>query len=210
MRSLVLFVLVPVLALLAACANQGPKTTELRTNATSYVAKTPAQVADFRITIDDARTDQSLDSILSNRPSNVARDAIIAAVKTSNVLKLQSHSEVIWSVEGELTRLDWFVPGYDAMLKKALVSSILTGGLGGIAYGSTETPVQGNAVLRIRLMQSGQEVLNREYVGFYEERIKKLNCDTIETKSRVAGLALSDAVEKLVKDLDSLSSIKSD
>ena len=33
-------------------------------------------------------------------------------------------------------------------------------------------------------------------------KIVKLKCDTFETKSRVTGLALADAVDKLIADLD--------
>lgn len=208
MKRVAASAIIVISALLAACAGQKPKTTELRTTATGYVAAVPVEAAEIQVAMNDSRADRSLDTVLSNHPSDVARDAIAAAVKASKIVNVQPLSNVVWRIEGELEKLDWFVPGYDSMLKKAFASSLLTGGLGGIAYGSTETLVQGNAVLKIRWLQSGREALNREYVGYYEEKIKKLQCDTVETKSRVAGLALSDAIEKLLKDMGSISAPK--
>jgi len=190
-----------ILALLSGCAT-APRTVSLQTKATAYAATTTARVAEINVSVTDEREDRSLDFILAPEATRAVSDVLRRAVLDAKLATLAPEVPAKWEIHGQLARLDWFVPEYKAMLKKAFATSFLTGGLGGLAYGSTSTPVQGNAVLRLRVVKDGKEVLSREYVGFWEEKTAKLKCDTMDTKSRVAGAALSDAVEKFLKDLD--------
>jgi hypothetical protein len=191
----------------SGCAG-APRTTALKVDAPA--ASPTRALGSVEVSVNDARVDRSLDEILSNRPADVTREAIITAINGLKALNGQSHLATMSQLSVELERLDWLVPGYEAMLRKAYLTSFLTGGLGGLAYGSTDTTVQGHATLKIRMRQSGREVLNKEYVGFYEEKIDKLRCDSLETKSRVAGLALSSAIEGLITDINSLPPPASD
>ncbi|HYG22972.1 MAG TPA: hypothetical protein VEH04_09335 [Verrucomicrobiae bacterium] len=192
-----LLLLSVAVAVLTGCASRVP----LQTKPTVYSAASTTRFVDVKVRIADARTDQSLDSVLKNKPSDEVAVALKKALLDSNIASLNADSATILNVEGTLARLDWVVPGYDAIMTKAIATSLLTGGIGAFAYGSTSTPVQGNAVLQLRVLQSGREVLSREYVGFCEEKLAKLKCDTAATKSRVAGAALSDAIEKFLSDL---------
>lgn len=190
-----------IVALLAGCAT-APKPIALQTKPTLYSATTTAKVSDIKIAVSDIRADRTLDPILEKSASDEVAGALRKALLDSKIALVSTDAKTAWDVQCKLTRLDWFVPGYKAMLRTAFATSFLTGGIGGLAYGSTSTPVQGNAVLQLRITESGKEVLNREYVGFHEEKVAKLKCDTMDTKSRVAGLALSDAIEKFLKDVD--------
>ena len=190
-----------IVALLAGCAS-APKPVALQTKATVYSASTTTKVAEVRIAVSDERADRTLDPILEKSASDAVADALRKALIDSKLALVSTDSSAKWEIQCKLTRLDWVVPDYKAMLKKVFATSFLTGGIGGLAYGSTSTPVQGNAVLRLRVVKAGQEVFTHEYIGFSEEKLAKLKCDTMETKSRVAGAALSDAIEKFLKDMD--------
>lgn len=191
-------------ALLSGCAT-APRTIALQPKATAFSATHQITVSTVRVEISDERGDRALDQILSKRASDEAREAIRGALAASKLAIVEPGAAQDLEIRGTLVKLEWFVPGYQAMLKKVFATSFLTGGLGGLAYGSTSTPVEGHASLKIAVLRGGREVLNREYVGMHQETIAKLKCDTMETKARVAGSALSDAVDKLLADLDAVS-----
>jgi hypothetical protein len=196
-----------LVAMLNGCASGGPRTIALQTKATSFAAQHSIEASALKVTVSDQRADRSIDQILSQKVPDTIKEVIDQSLRETKAITIQPAIDAPIEIVGELTKLEWFVPGYDAMLKKVFVASFLTGGLGGVAYGSTETPVRGNVMIKLKALKSGRELLNREYAGVHEEKMAKLKCDVMATKSRMAGFALSDAVEKFVKDLDSIGSV---
>ncbi len=201
MKYLIL-ILALIVGLFSGCASGGPRTVSLQTKATRYAAQSLRETGELRVSITDQRADRSIDAILSQAVATCVEQEIIQALTQSKVVGMKDGVGTKITITGELTKLEWLVPGYQAMLKKVFVASFLTGGLGGVAYGSTETPVVGNVALKIRVSLDGSEILVREIVGTHEEKMAKLKCDTMTTKSTVTGLALSDAVEKIVREID--------
>ncbi len=106
-------------------------------------------------------------------------------------------------IEPSLSELKWEVPEYEEMLGKVFVVSFLTGGIGGLIYGSTGTDVYGSVDIHISLVESnnGKTLFENTYNGRYEENMPKLNCDTPETKSIVIGKALKQELKTLKVDL---------
>jgi hypothetical protein len=208
--SKILVGLFSILALLSGCATGAPRTIALQTKPTAYAAARPIQVSAIQIEIADQRSDRSLDPILAKRASDAAADAIRAALLASKLAVIEPGATQVLEVRGALGKLEWLVPGYQAMLKKVFATSFLTGGIGGLAYGSTSTPVEGHASLQIAVSREGREILQREYIGTHQETTVKLKCDTMETKSRVAGSALSAAIDKLLADLDAVAKAAND
>jgi hypothetical protein len=202
-----LVLLLLLVAMLSGCASGGPRTVELQTKTTSFAARHSIEASELKVTVSDKRADRSIDQILSQKVPDTIKEVIDRSLRETKAITIQPAADAPMEIVGELTKLEWFVPGYDAMLKKVFVASFLTGGLGGVAYGSTETPVQGNVTIKLTALKSGQELLSREYVGIHEEKMAKLKCDVMTTKSRMAGLALSHAVEKFIRDLDSIGSV---
>lgn len=191
-----------LMALLSGCATNAQRAVPLPHKATSYTAQNAIKVSKVDVSITDGRSDHSLDPILSTRPADDATQAIREAILSSKLVQVEVGSTEVLSVNGSLVKLEWFVPGYQGLLKKAFFTSFLTGGIGGVAYGSTSTPVEGHAVLKVSVSRDGHEVLNRTYVGIWQEKTAKFSCDTLDTKTRVAGAALADAIDKMLKDID--------
>lgn len=194
--------LIFTVALLSGCASTAPRTVALQTRATGVAATAPQTAKEVKIAVTDSRADRALDAILTKPARDEVVDALRIALRDSKALSVREEATAAWEINGTLVRLEWFVPGYKAMIKKAFAASFLTGGLGGLAYGSTSTRVEGHATVRLSVLCAGREVFAREYAGRHEENTAKLKCDTMETRARVAGLALSDAIDKFLKDLD--------
>ncbi len=197
-----------ILALLPGCATR-PKRIPLQTKATTYTAGATTKVTDVQVKVSDGRANRSLDSVLARSASEEVSSAIRKALLASKVVLVDADAHATLEVECKLARLDWVVPEYEALLKRATAARLLTGMIGAIAYESSSVFVQGNAVLQLNVTQSGQGVFTRDYVGFCEEYLAKWDCDTKETKSRLAGSALSNAVEKFLKDLDQFPTVES-
>jgi len=197
-------IIVALSVVVGGCAS-GPRTTTLQIKPTIYSAPSPSQVSELKIEILDRRDNKSMDLILAGPPADTVKEAIKAALKESKVIEVIPGNQPNLEITGVLDQLEWNVPDYDAMRGKAFAVSFLTGGIGGLAYGSTGTPVRGIVRMRVSFARSGTFIMKGEYAGFYEEKLAKLKCDTMETKARIVGFAVSDAVEKLVKDVEKLS-----
>ncbi len=106
-------------------------------------------------------------------------------------------------VSAKLLEMDWKVPNYDAMIGKAFGLSVLTGGIGGMIYGSTETDVYDDARIRIKVidLRLQKTLLDKEYIGHAEEKMKKLKCDTPNTKARMIGNAIEIVMASFKEDL---------
>ena len=117
------------------------------------------------------------------------------------------NSTEILFIHSTLKQLDWEVPKHDSLVAKTFALSFLTGGIGGLAYGSTSISVYGHVKLqcRVEAQPSGGVLIDREYQGEAVESRAKLACDVPDTRRAIVAAALRDAVQKFVKDLESIS-----
>lgn len=114
-------------------------------------------------------------------------------------------------IEPAIEKLEWAVPDYEALLSKAFFISFLTGGIGGVIYGNTDTDVYGNATIRVRVTdkQMGNVLLNKSYNGHHEEQMIKFKCDIPETRVKMANESLKKAIGSMNADLkDVISTLK--
>lgn len=106
-------------------------------------------------------------------------------------------------IDPSLTRLDWEVPDYNALKVKAFMAGLLTGVVGGVIYGSTDTDVYGDSGIQLRVTEqaTGKVLLDKSYSGHHEETMIKFKCDIPETKVSMAGKSLRKAIEAIKSDL---------
>jgi ribulose kinase len=90
----------------------------------------------------------------------------------------------------------------------AFAVSLLTGGIGGIAYGASGTDVFGFAAVRVKLIdvRQGRVVLEREYEASAKDNRSKFNCDTPATYREMAAGAFKQVIEDLKEDLRKITS----
>jgi hypothetical protein len=105
-----------------------------------------------------------------------------------------------------LRKLEWEIPNHDQMVGIVFGLSLVTGGVGGVIYGSTSTDVMGHAQIAFKLSRpsTGKVLLEREYTGDVQRRVTKFNCDTPKTGRRLAGAAVRNVMEQFNRDLDNL------
>ncbi len=155
--------------------------------------------------VKDARPDWSVDSFLKEPVADFTRRMLAAELVASgafaNVQEKPGDVSGGIQIEASLGELSWMVPNHSRMVKTAFWTSFLTGGLGGLAYGATETPVFGHASLHLKLTDrtTSKVLLDRSFDAVHEERIAKLKSDTIETRTRVMGAALKATLVKAAK-----------
>ncbi len=109
-------------------------------------------------------------------------------------------------VQGRLRDLRWEVPDYDAMLGTVFVVSFLTGGIGGVIYGSTSTDVFGHATVHFVVSdaQGTRVFLDRDYVATAKEKKSKFKCDTPGTYRLVAAKAYKEVLDRFKDDVRQL------
>lgn len=152
--------------------------------------------------ISDKRQDRSIDAYLEESPVELLRKALAAELQAggafASVTAQAAQPAAPLTIEVELRDLSWAVPNHKAMIQTAFWTSFLTGGLGGLAYGSTDTPVFGHAalVLKITDRATGKVLFNETLDVVHEEKMAKLKCDTPTTKAKVMAAALKAALIK--------------
>jgi hypothetical protein len=103
-----------------------------------------------------------------------------------------------------LKELTWEIPNLKEQENKALVVSILTGGIGGLIYGSGSTDFYGKAKLRVILenREKKEVLLDKEYFSRAEEKMTRLKTDSAEERARIIGKAVKQVVDQLKADLE--------
>ena len=103
-----------------------------------------------------------------------------------------------------LKELAWEVPNYDKLLRNTFMISFLTGGVGGIIYGNTDTDFYGK--VRIRLVLADKDyksnMLDKEYYYRAEEKVTKFKTDSAEERAKIIGIAFKHVIEQFKEDLD--------
>jgi len=107
-------------------------------------------------------------------------------------------------LEASLLQLDWEIPKHDQMVGTAFGVSLLTGGVGGIIYGSTKTTIFGRAQIAFKVSNpvNNRIILEKQYSSEVSERVAKLNCDTPAAGRRLAGLAVKAVMDQFKQDLN--------
>ena len=106
-------------------------------------------------------------------------------------------------IEPSLIKLEWAVPGYDALLVKSFFVGFFTGLIGGAIYGSTDIDVYGNSDIHllVREQATGKILLDKNYSSHHEEKMIKFKCDSSETRVSMAGKSLQKTTEAIKSDL---------
>jgi hypothetical protein len=162
------------------------------------------------VKVTDSREDRSLDKFLEENPTDSLRKALAAELVASGAfLRIATSPEanpIPTTIEADLHEMSWSVPNYKSMVQTAFVASFLTGGLGGLAYGSTETPVVGHAVVALKIIEqpTGRVILDRTFEGTEEEHMAKLKCDTLQTRAHVMAAALKKALVSASQAVESI------
>ncbi|HWN97262.1 MAG TPA: hypothetical protein VNT99_19680, partial [Methylomirabilota bacterium] len=152
----------------------------------------------------DARTNKAMDKVLAEGYLHEIQAAVADELRSmamfrtvtvaSNVPAPQAEFEIIPT----LRRLDWEVPGYNAMLGKTFLISLLTGGIGGAIYISTGTDVYGHAEMSFELRASpAAPVLQNGYAATVTNEMAKAKSDFPKTKAGMASQALEATLAEL-------------
>lgn len=187
------------LAFFSGCAG-GPKVVPFPYAMPMAAAAAPQQPAAAIQTVVDRRADRSLDPFLAEPPVELVKQAVAAefasAALFSHVATEPAPARI--GIAVELLDLSWAVPNHDRMMKTAFWTSFLTGGIGGLAYGSTETPVLGHASIHFKVSDqtTGRALFDDTVEAVHQEKMAKLKCDTLETRANIMAAALKDALTK--------------
>jgi hypothetical protein len=160
----------------------------------------------------DGRSDRDIDEAYEQNPIPEIQRILIRELEGVGVFKAvvarkEGAAPEIepndFHVEARLDVLKWEVPDYGSKVFWAFTTSLLTGGIGGVIYGSSDTDVYGHSQMRIRLssMKTGQSVIEKDYLGVAKEVMSKFKCDTPETKRSMVGKALQNLFVKVLRDL---------
>lgn len=158
----------------------------------------------------DKRTqDKEIDEIYKTPPvieiQKILQDELINSGIFSEIhLALETpKSQAGYLIKPSLIRLEWEVPGYGSMVGTTFGVSLLTGGIGGLIYGSTSTDVFGYVDLEIELydLSSDKLLTKKLYKGLAKQNMAKLSSDSHETKATIIGLAVQSAINQFKEDL---------
>lgn len=135
----------------------------------------------------------------------IVRELRATGLFSDVALKAPNSSETNFVLQATLKELRWEIPNYGKMVGTTTVISALTGGIGGLAYGSTGVDVHGHARVQFVLKNPrGATVLNREYFSKTTERKAKMNSDTPTAYREVAASSLKEVINQFTDDLRQL------
>ena len=152
------------------------------------------------VNVSDAREDRGVDGFLQDRPAEFVGKAVMAELESAGLFQApKANTQAAMHIDVRLNDLSWAVPNHDSMMKTAFWTSFLTGGLGGLAYGSTDTPVFGRASLNLRITEraTGKVYFDDKIEVVHQEKMAKLKCDTPKTQAHMIAAALADAMAKM-------------
>lgn len=88
-------------------------------------------------------------------------------------------------------------------VSRCFAASFLTGGVGGLIYGSIRTDVYGDIKLTINVIDIGSDksIIEKEYVGHYTERKAMMNSDSAKTRATMVGNSLKMVMDEFKEDL---------
>lgn len=95
-------------------------------------------------------------------------------------------------------------PNYQNQQATAFAAGFAFGLVGGMVYGMTKTDVYGDACIRITVLRvnTGETLIDKDYVAHVVDNMTKLNSDTPQTRSTLAGKAIKIVMEQVKADLE--------
>jgi len=154
---------------------------------------------------------KDVDKMWANEPSEEMQEVIQGEVKstglfreTISLAKDEEPHDCQLILNTSLKELAWEIPNLKAQEGKMLVISALTGGLGGLAYGSGSTDFYGKAKMHIILkeMATGKVLIDKEYSSRVAKKMARLKTDSYEQRSKIIGEAVKQVMNEFKIDLD--------
>ena len=165
---------------------------------------------------DERHPNEETDKIWSNNPLDETAKIIEQEIKSCGLFQevvlaskpdeekaIMERSDMRMLLRPTLRDLSWDIPNRQAQEKTALVVSILTGGIGGLIYGSGSTDLYGNAKLGVTLedRETSKIILEKEYASRAEDTMARLKTDSYEERARIIGKAFKQIMEQFKADL---------
>jgi len=202
-----------VIMFFSGCAGKSPFIYE--DNSSSNLKADGPSIA-IQYIIDKRTGDTDIDESFETDPlidmSNILKNEIESTGYFSNVYLIEENSSYLntdhfYIIRPYLINMKWEIPNYEDMIGNLMFISLITGGLGGIIYGSTETDVLGDVSLNIVMENkySGHVLIDKQYNGHSKKSYSKFVSDSNFKKSRVIGYAFSEIMSKLKSDIKQAS-----
>jgi hypothetical protein len=211
-RSLALWLL-PLFGVLGTgCVSKPPKAVLPyawpETPAASATA-VPAKPTATLTTMEDRREDRVLEAFLAEPMPETIKRILAAELTHENIFSSVSlpggtgAGKADFELGVIVEDVSWAVPHYERMLQTAFWTSFLTGGVGGVAYGSTNTPVFGRAAFTLTATRATDHrvVFQKRVEALHEEKMAKFSSDTLNTRLHMTSTALKKAMEQLRTDM---------
>lgn len=151
--------------------------------------------------VNDQRAEKDTDKIFESCPVEDLNKTIGEEIRSTGLFrkvisippdkmddeKYLQNQDIDFVMNSSLKEMKWEIPDYDKIQTTIFIVSFLTGGIGGVIYGSTDSDIYGDMKQRITLIEqnSGKILLDKEYTGHIEERKTKFKCDTLKTKAEI-------------------------
>ena len=141
------------------------------------------------------RLPQCLDAVIVQE---LANSSLFSNVE----LQTNGQPKADYVLQCKINKLSWDVPDYDDLLGTEFIVSFLTGGVGGVIYGCTDTDVFGYADINFNLVSRRDQrpMLNRDYDSTFIETKIKFKCDTPNTYREVAAKSLRMSFDRFEND----------
>lgn len=147
----------------------------------------------------------SLDAIINEeiKSTGLFKDIIKIPYDKQNKIEYLKEINADYVISMSLLKMNWNVPNYEALNTKAFTAGLLTGFVGGIAYGMTNTDVYGDTSLKVVVMEikSGEKIIDKKYSYRHKEKTTKIKCDSKETKASVIGKSMKKLMAEVKEDL---------
>ncbi|NJD55320.1 MAG: hypothetical protein FIA94_02825 [Nitrospirae bacterium] len=186
-----------------------------------YPQDNKTAVTDFRITLtyptDERQANEEVDRMWANDPkediNKILEKEILSTGLFKEIIILKEGAEEKFGLENSLQwlalhswikELVWEIPNRSEQEAKMMAISILTGGLGGLAYGSGTTDLNGNARLRIVIKDggTGENLLDKEYKSQSTETMTRFKTDSREERAKIIGKAVKQVMTEFKADLE--------
>jgi len=155
--------------------------------------------------IPNKRVDRMWDNNLIMDIDRIIKEEIINTGLVKDIVSVDDNNNRI-TLYSTVKELAWEVPNYDAMIRNTFLISVATGGLGGLAYGSTDCDFYGKAKVLLLLTdkESKNNILEKEYYYRAEEKIIKLKADSTNERARIIGIAFKHVMDQFKADLEKI------
>lgn len=126
--------------------------------------------------------------------------------KAANTPQSTESSPIDLHADLDLLMLQWECPDGDEIAATTVLLSALTGAVGGLIYGCTETYVVGTAHMDLKLtdVKTGELVFEKTYMADYNHPCSKMKFDLPSTKAESIAGSVYMIMQEFKADLNSL------